>query len=78
MRAEILHRIAESGIPILWIVGEHDRVVHSELIAISHELTPGSHYYEVPGGGHSSYFERPDEWNAAVRDFVDAVEAGQR
>ena len=41
---------------------------------ISHDLTPGSRYHEVAGAGHSSYFERPEDWNRAVRSFVDDVE----
>jgi len=56
-------------------VGEHDRVVHRDLIAISHELTPGSRFHLVRGAGHSAYFERPDDWNGAVRSFLDEVEA---
>ncbi|MGE0228776.1 MAG: alpha/beta fold hydrolase [Dehalococcoidia bacterium] len=69
-------RINESGVPVLWVVGEHDRVVPAELVRISHELTPDSRYVEVQGAGHSAYFERAREWNAAVRAFVDEVEDG--
>ncbi|MEX2445982.1 MAG: alpha/beta fold hydrolase [Dehalococcoidia bacterium] len=67
-------RLAASGLPILWLVGEHDRVVHRDLIAVSHDLTPGSRFEEIPGAGHSAYFERPDAWNAALRTFLDDVE----
>ena len=70
-------RLAQSGRPILWVVGEHDRVVHPDLIAISHDLTPGSRLHVIPGAGHSGYFERPAEWNATVRAFLDEVEAGE-
>ena len=69
-------RLAASGLPILWIVGDGDRVVHPDLIAISHDLTPGSWFHEVRDAGHSTYFERPDDWNGAVRRFIDAVEDG--
>ncbi|MSQ29200.1 MAG: alpha/beta fold hydrolase [Dehalococcoidia bacterium] len=72
-QAEVLRA---SGLPILWIVGEHDRVVAPELIRVSHELTPGSRFHVVPGAGHSAYFERAEAWNAAVLTFIDAVEAG--
>ena len=68
-------RIVESGVPLLWIVGQHDRVVPAELVRISHELTPGSRYLEVPGAGHSAYFEDAAAWNRAVLAFVDEVEA---
>ena len=69
-------RLGESGIPILWLVGAQDRVVAPELIEFSHRLTPGSSFESIEGAGHSSYFERPDAWNAAVLAFIDGVEAG--
>ena len=75
-RGSTAERIVESGVPVLWVVGERDRVVPPELVRISHELTPGSRYYEVAGAGHSAYFECPEEWNAAVLEFIDGVEAG--
>ncbi|GMU39687.1 MAG: hydrolase [Chloroflexota bacterium] len=74
-RGSTAQRLIDSGLPILWIVGEHDRVVHRDLIAISHELTPGSRFHVVAEAGHSAYFERPDDWNRAVRTFLDEVEA---
>ncbi len=70
-------RLAQSGRPILWVVGDQDRVVHPELIAISHDLTPGSRFHVISGSGHSGYFERPAEWNATVRSFLDDVEDRQ-
>jgi pimeloyl-ACP methyl ester carboxylesterase len=73
-RGSTAQRLVDSGLPILWLVGEHDRVVHADLIRISHELTPGSRLHVIPGAGHSGYFERPDEWNATVREFIDEVE----
>ncbi len=76
-RGSTAERLIDSGVPLLWIVGEHDRVVPAELVCISHELTPHSRYVEVSGAGHSAYFERADAWNAAVRTFIDAVEEGR-
>ena len=73
-RGSTAERINDSGIPALWIVGEHDRVVPAELMRISHELTPGSEFRVVEGAGHSAYFEAASAWNAAVLDFVDRVE----
>lgn len=70
-------RLAASGRPILWLVGELDRVVHPDLIAISHDLTPGSRFHVIPGAGHSGYIERPAQWNATVRAFLDDVEDGR-
>lgn len=68
-------RLRDSGLPLLWIVGELDRIVPPALARISHALTPGSRYSEVAGAGHSAYFERPEAWNAAVLGFIADVES---
>jgi pimeloyl-ACP methyl ester carboxylesterase len=73
-RGSTAQRLRDGGWPILWVVGEHDRVVHADLIRISHDLTPGSELEVIPDAGHSAYFERPELWNAAVRSFVDRAE----
>ena len=75
-RGSTAARLRDSGIPILWVVGERDRVIPPELIRISHELTPGSRFVPIADAGHSTYFERPDDWNSAVLSFLDAVEEG--
>ncbi len=76
-RGSTAARLVESGLPLLWIVGEHDRVVAPELIRISHELTPGSQFVQVERAGHSAYFEQPRAWNRAVLDFIDGVDGGR-
>jgi pimeloyl-ACP methyl ester carboxylesterase len=75
-RGSTAERIVASELPVQWIVGEHDRVVPAELIRISHDLTPGSRYAEIPAAGHSAYFEAAEAWNRVVRGFIDDVEAG--
>jgi pimeloyl-ACP methyl ester carboxylesterase len=75
-RGSTAQRLRDGGWPILWVVGEQDRVVPADLIRISHDLTPGSRLEVIPEAGHSAYFERPELWNAAVRRFIDAVEDG--
>ena len=55
---------------------ERARVVPAELMRISHELTPGSRYIEIPGAGHSAYFEQAETWNAKVLAFIDDVGSG--
>ena len=67
-------RLRDGGWPILWIVGEQDRIVPPELIRISHTLTPESIMRIVPNAGHSAYFEHPQIWNSYVRKFIDSVE----
>lgn len=76
-RGSTASRLADSGLPILWIVGDRDRVIPPDLIRISHDLTPGSRFHLVEDAGHSTYFERPGEWNQVVRSFLDEVESAR-
>ena len=34
------------------------------------EAIPGAEYREFAGAGHSVYWEQPDEFNAALDDFL--------
>ena len=65
--------IAKLGVPVLYIVGEHDMITSPEMIREAQSLIPGARYYEVQGAGHSCYFERADEWNAVVGSFLREV-----
>jgi len=62
--------LANLGVPVLYIVGEHDLITSPEMIRQAQALIPGAEYYEVRGAGHSCYFERAEEWNRVVRDFL--------
>ncbi len=62
--------IAKLGVPVLYIVGEHDMITSPEMIREAQSLIPGAQYHEVKGAGHSCYFERPAEWNDVVGSFL--------
>ncbi len=57
-------------IPTLFIVGEEDQLIPPPIIDAMHKKMPGSQLAKVPGAGHSVYFERPDEYNRIVLDFL--------
>ena len=63
-------RLTESGIPILFLVGEHDAIVPPSITRLCHEAVIGSHFQVIEGAGHSAYFEKPDAFNAAVMSFL--------
>ncbi|MGE0598513.1 MAG: alpha/beta fold hydrolase [Dehalococcoidia bacterium] len=63
--------IAGLGVPVLYIVGEHDLITSPEMIRQAKGLIPGAEFHEVKGAGHSCYFERADEWNRVVGGFLD-------
>jgi 3-oxoadipate enol-lactonase len=72
-RGSTATRLAESGIPVLFLVGSEDRVVPADAIAACHRAVPGSRFVLIEGAGHSSYFEKPQEFNDAVGDFLDEI-----
>jgi 3-oxoadipate enol-lactonase len=63
-------RLSQSGIPILFLTGEYDAIVPPHIAQLCHEAVPGSRFQMIPGAGHSAYFEKPIEFNAAVMEFL--------
>ncbi|MHB8576852.1 MAG: alpha/beta fold hydrolase, partial [Dehalococcoidia bacterium] len=58
--------IAECGVPVLYLVGEHDAVTPRHIVEKAAGLVRGARFQVIPGAGHSVYFEKPAEFNAAV------------
>ncbi len=55
--------------PVLFIAGEKDGTTPAAMRQMQAEL-PGSRYVELPGAGHISNLDRPDEFNRALEDFL--------
>jgi 3-oxoadipate enol-lactonase len=53
------------GIPTLMITGTDDDLFPAPLIIGSATMLRNATLVEIAGAGHSAYFERPDEYNAA-------------
>ncbi len=68
-------RLAESGIPLLFLVGSEDQVIPARAIEACHRAVPGSRLHIIPGAGHSSYFETPAAFNRVVGEFLDEIAA---
>ncbi len=69
-RGSTMPMLRQFDIPLLFIVGEHDRIVPAAAMRASHRAMAGSEYVEVPEAGHSVYFEQPGRFNEAVLDFL--------
>jgi 3-oxoadipate enol-lactonase len=63
--------VAALAVPTLWLVGGEDPTVPPEIIREMHALTPGSEYIEVPGSGHSLYFEDAPAFNEHAGAFIE-------
>jgi pimeloyl-ACP methyl ester carboxylesterase len=58
------------NIPALFVVGEHDPIFPPAVIRSVAAEIPGARVIELPGAGHSPYFETPAAWNHAVTAFL--------
>lgn len=72
-RGSTADRLAASGVPILFLVGELDAITPPHIVEIAHRNVPGSRFQVIPGAGHSAYLERPEAFNAAVERFFEEV-----
>ncbi len=66
--------LAESGVPVLFLVGEHDAIVPAHIAERAAKLVAGARFAVIPEAGHSAYFERPGEFNEAVLGFINEIE----
>lgn len=62
--------IVEHKIPTLLLVGEEDVLTPPEAMASVAAQILQAKFMKVPGAGHSVYFERADEFNRIVGDFL--------
>jgi 3-oxoadipate enol-lactonase len=67
--------IAETDVPVLFLVGEHDAVTPAHIVQHAAGLVRGARFQIIPGAGHSVYFEQPDAFNNAVVTFLRDLEA---
>jgi len=65
-----IDQVRELQVPVLCLVGALDVVTHPPLIKALADELPQSQYVEVPGSGHSVYFEDPVAFNRLVSDFL--------
>jgi pimeloyl-ACP methyl ester carboxylesterase len=59
-------------VPTLFVVGSRDRLFPPDVIREAAACLSDARVAEIEGAGHSPYFEKADEWNARVGEFLDA------
>jgi pimeloyl-ACP methyl ester carboxylesterase len=62
--------LAGIDVPTLVIVGETDGVTPPDAARKIHEHVGGSQLVVLPDAGHLSSLEAPDEFNAALKEFL--------
>ena len=68
----LLHRIK---CPTLVIVGSHDVISPVEEMRAIADGISGSQFVQIDGSGHMSPMEKPEEFNAAVLEFMSTTES---
>ena len=74
-RLPVHERLNAAGLPVLFLVGEHDKITPPDLIEMCHGLVPSSRYHVVRGSGHSAYWEKAAEFNDVVLRFLQETDA---
>jgi 2-succinyl-6-hydroxy-2,4-cyclohexadiene-1-carboxylate synthase len=70
---QLIHRaepIVEKQIPTLFLTGEEDVLLPPRLVGRVAGQIPHALFVKIPGVGHSAYFERPEEFNRIVLEFL--------
>jgi 3-oxoadipate enol-lactonase len=60
-------------VPTLFVVGDEDPLFPPPEIHAAAALLPDARVVEIPGCGHSPYFESPEAWNEAVLAFLSST-----
>lgn len=63
-------RLAALDLPVLFVVGAEDRLFPPTLMERAASKVAGAKVVTIEGAGHSPYFEKPGEWNAALERFL--------
>jgi pimeloyl-ACP methyl ester carboxylesterase len=71
--ARVIESLASIAVPTLVVVGAED---HNFLAAADYMATriPGARKVVLDGAGHAANVDRPGEFNAAVREFLDGAD----
>ena len=70
-RVSELHRLT---LPVLYLSGEYDTCTPGAAREYA-AATPNAEVAVIPGAGHATTIDAPDETNAAVRTFIEAHDA---
>lgn len=69
-RNKTIQQVKNLNIPTLFVNGDEDRVMDPEVVSIISRQIPNSKHIIIPKAGHSTYFERSEQFNSLVSDFI--------
>ena len=62
--------VIERRVPTMLLVGEEDMLTPAKTMELMAHQIPHARFVKVPAAGHSVYFERPDEFNRIMLEFL--------
>ncbi len=65
--------LAQIEVPTLVVGGEEDKISSPEVMARMAEQIPDSRHVSLPRVGHLSNLEAPEEFNAALKEFLEGI-----
>lgn len=73
LRKATCEKLPEITIPVLFIVGEEDKITPPEVSELMHEKIKDSDLHIISHAGHLSNLEKPDEFNEQLKLFFAKV-----
>ncbi len=73
LRHDTSDALAKTSIPVLIMYGEQDTLISTQESDNMHALAKNSQLFIIKDAGHLSSLEQPQQWNAAVAGWVDAI-----
>lgn len=77
LRDDVSPLLERLAMPTLIVWGENDPLIPLHYAHLLEESIPGSRLEILSGAGHIPMWDRPEEFNALVLDFLDSVEKGR-
>lgn len=68
--------IIQHRIPTMLLVGELDALAPMPVMKLMSQRIPHARFVAIPGTGHSVYYERPEEFNRELGDFLSTAGVG--
>jgi len=65
-----LERLESMKAQTLVIAADEDAYAPPPVMRLFADHIPGSQFHVITGSGHSAYWEQPEQWNAAVLEFL--------
>ncbi|MFP5224603.1 MAG: alpha/beta fold hydrolase [Actinomycetota bacterium] len=70
LELELRHHLESIKVPVLMTVGSHDRLTPVPVAEVTASKFADCELHVIQRSGHTPMLEKPDEWNALVRDFT--------